>query len=127
MQDEVQHAFYERLRAETLIRQQWIDRAQAHLDELTERFLRDLSRLHGDLHDLVRDLTGVRIHLANRALEREMRIRSATERLEREMASRVLAVERRLLERLERAPEARAGGGTTHRTPGEPSGRPASP
>jgi hypothetical protein len=106
MEEEVQHAIFERLREETLIRQDWINRAQARLDQLTERFLRDLYRLHGDLHELVRDLTGLRIHLANRALEREMRIRSATERMELEMASRVLAVERRLLDRLERGAEA---------------------
>jgi hypothetical protein len=118
MEEEIQDAVLERIREENLIRQDWINRAQVRLDHLTDRFLRDLSRLHGDLHELIRDLTGFRIHLANRALEREMRIRAATERMEREMASRVLAVERRLLENLERAGDGRAGGRTTDRTPG---------
>jgi hypothetical protein len=107
--EEPQRAFFERLREETLIRQDWVDRGQARLDHLTERFLRDLSRLHVDLHELIRDLTGLRIHLANRALEREMRVRSAAERMEREMASRVLAAERRLLETLRRGAEAESG------------------
>jgi hypothetical protein len=109
VEDELQRAVSERLREEILVRQDWVDRAQARMDQLTERFLRDLSRLHWDLHELVRDLTGVRIHLANRALEREMRIMSATERIEREMASRVLAAERRLLEALRRGTEEGSG------------------
>lgn len=175
MEEERQRAFFERLREETLIRKDWVDRAQARLEQLAEHFLGDLSRLRGDVKELERDLTAelraeqrtllaevedrihaaasealsllvsrgearlravgrqaerdarnttaeaaktarFRIDLANRALEREMRIRSATERMEREMASRVRAAEQRLLDVLDRVAQAE----TRPQAPGGP-------
>jgi hypothetical protein len=67
---------WERFEAEARIRQEAIDRAQTRLEALTERFLSDLSRLRGDMRELVGELSaGLRAEQARLILQLRERIR----------------------------------------------------